>query len=32
MHATGSFAVDYIVENTAGDRGDFEDRTGDADC
>jgi len=28
--ATGSFAVDYIVENTAGDRGDFEDRTGDA--
>ena len=28
--ATGSYTVNYIVENSAGDRGDFEDRTGDA--
>jgi len=28
--ATGSLVVDYIIENSAGDRGDFEDRTGDA--
>ena len=28
--ATGSYTVNYIVENTAGDRGDFEDRDGDA--
>ena len=28
--ATGSFNVDYLQETTAGDRGDFEDRTGDA--
>ena len=29
-HASGSLSVDYIVENSAGSRGDFEDRTGDA--
>ena len=29
-HASASLTVDYIVENTAGDRGDFEDRAGDA--
>ena len=29
-NATGSVAVDYIKENSAGDRGDFEDRAGDA--
>ena len=28
--ATGSLDVDYIVENSAGNRGDFEDRAGDA--
>ena len=28
--ATGSFSVDYIVENSAGSRGDLEDRVGDA--
>jgi hypothetical protein len=28
--ATGSLNVDFLVENSAGDRGDFEDRTGDA--
>ena len=28
--ATGSLNVDFIVENSAGNRGDFEDRTGDA--
>ena len=27
---TGSYAVDYVKETTAGDRGDFEDRIGDA--
>jgi hypothetical protein len=30
LAATGSLNVDYIKENTAGDRGDFEDRAGDA--
>ena len=29
-HASGSLIVDFIVENSAGDRGDFEDRAGDA--
>ena len=29
-NASGSLTVDYIVENSAGNRGDFEDRTGDA--
>ncbi len=29
-HASGSLTVDYIVENSAGNRGDFEDRAGDA--
>ena len=29
-HASGSLIVDFIKENSAGDRGDFEDRTGDA--
>jgi len=29
-NATGSLTVDSILENTAGNRGDFEDRTGDA--
>jgi len=28
--ATGSFTIDYVKENTAGNRGDFEDRVGDA--
>ena len=28
--ATGSFNVDFLTENTAGNRGDFEDRVGDA--
>ena len=28
--ASGSYVVDYLKENTAGDRGDFEDRVGDA--
>jgi hypothetical protein len=28
--ATGSFDIDYVKENTAGNRGDFEDRVGDA--
>ena len=27
---TGSYAVDYLKETTAGNRGDFEDRVGDA--
>ena len=27
---TGSYTVDYLKENTAGNRGDFEDRVGDA--
>ena len=30
LAATGSLNVDYIVENSAGNRGDFEDRAGDA--
>ena len=30
LAATGSLNVDYIVENSAGNRGDFEDREGDA--
>nr|BAR34150.1 major capsid protein [uncultured Mediterranean phage uvMED] len=30
-HASGSLTVDYIVENTAGNRGDFEDRIGKSD-
>ena len=30
LAATGSLNVDYIVENSAGNRGDFEDRDGDA--
>ena len=29
-NASGSLTVDSILENTAGNRGDFEDRTGDA--
>ena len=29
-HASGSLTVDYIVENSAGNRGDFEDRVGNA--
>ena len=29
--ATGSYTVNYIVENTAGSRGDFEDRVGKSD-
>jgi len=28
--ATGSYTVSYLKETTAGDRGDFEDRVGDA--
>jgi len=28
--ATGSFTVDYVQETTAGNRGDFEDRVGNA--
>jgi len=28
--ATGSVSVDFVVENSANSRGDFEDRTGDA--
>ena len=28
--ASGSLTVDYVVENSAGNRGDFEDRTGNA--
>ena len=30
-HSSGSLTVDYIVENTAGNRGDFEDRVGKSD-
>ena len=30
-NASGSLTVDYIVENTAGNRGDFEDRIGKSD-
>jgi hypothetical protein len=29
-NASGSLTVDYVVENTAGNRGDFEDRAGNA--
>ena len=29
-NASGSLTVDYVVENSAGDRGDFEDRVGNA--
>ena len=29
-NASGSLTIDYLVENSAGDRGDFEDRDGDA--
>ena len=28
--ASGSYNVDFLTENTAGDRGDFEDRVGNA--
>ena len=29
-HASGSYTVDYLKETTAGNRGDFEDRIGNA--
>jgi len=29
-NSSGSLTVDYVVENSAANRGDFEDRTGDA--
>ena len=29
-NSTGSYSLDYVKENTAGNRGDFEDRVGDA--
>ena len=30
MVSTGSYTVDYLKETTAGNRGDFEDRVGNA--
>ena len=30
VNTTGSYTVDYLKENTAGNRGDFEDRVGNA--
>ena len=30
QHDSGSYTIDYLKENNAGNRGDFEDRIGDA--